>query len=401
MRTDEDWQLDWDDEPAPRRHRRGQRATEQRRPRKSKKGRTIVALILSLTIIGGLGGAAWYGLDRIQEFFVTPDYTTAGTGSVEVEIVTGQTAADIGQTLYDQGVVKSVKAFTEAAKKDQRSLTIAPGFYQLRLKMRGEDALALLLDPNSRVVNKVTIPEGLMTLEIYALLSEKTSIPVADFKAAAKDPAALGIPDYWFTRDDKKESGKSVEGFLFPATYELPRNGTAKSILSMMVKKFLAVAEKLDFVDQAQNERNITPYEVLIAASIAQIETPLAADMAKATRVLYNRLYGPNFPTRRLEIDSAVNYSLKLQGKDAKASQELKYSEMHNKNNPYSYENTGWPPTPISNPGETALKAAINPDSDTAILYWVTIDKAGNTAFSKTFAEHEKNCAKARQNGAL
>lgn len=361
-----------------------------------------MALFLSLALVAAIGGGAWYGLDRIKGFFVTPDYTTAGSGSVEVQVVPGQTAADIGQTLEASDVVKSAKAFVEAAKKDDRSRGIAPGFYQLRLKMRAADALELLLDPAARISNKVTVPEGKITKDIYKLLSEKTGIPEAEFETAAQDPIGLGVPESWFTRDDGKESARSAEGFLFPATYELPRDGTAKTILAAMVTKFLAVVEKLDFVNRVRNERHIEPYEALIGASIAQVEAPLADDMAKVTRVLYNRLYGPSFPTHRLELDSTVNYWLKAQGKDPKASQDLRLSEMHNPDNPYNtYDVAGWPVGPISNPGEDALGAAMAPDGDTKILFFVTIDKEGHTAFSNTFAEHEQNIVIARQNGAL
>lgn len=410
MRTDEqdEWDLEWDDEEAPpRSHRRTRHSPKQQQlsdsePRRSRRGKTWIALFLSLALVAVLGGGAWYGVDRVKGFFIAPDYTSAGSGSVEIEITEGQTSSDIAQTLEDKDVVKSAKAFTNAAKDDDRSLGIAPGFYNMRLKMKATDALELLLDPTAKVVNSITIPEGKITTEIYAMLAEKTGIAVADFETAAADPVSLGIPESWYVRDDGKEAAKGLEGFLFPATYELPRDGTASEILTMMVTKFLEVTDELDFVNQAQSERQISPYEVLIAASIAQVEAPLADDMAKVTRVMYNRLYGSSFSTHRLEIDSSVNYWFKVQGQDPKASEDLYYSEMHNLDNPYNtYDVAGWTIGPISNPGEDALNAAINPDSDTSILYWVTVDQDGNTAFSTTYEEHEANCDIARANGVL
>jgi UPF0755 protein len=406
VQTD-DLDLGWDSETVPRRHRRSTRRSEARKSgrRSGRGGRSLVALLVSLVILGALVGGAWYGIDRIRGFFEVPDYPGGGSGSVQIEILEGQSLATIGETLANDDVVKSAKAFSEAAKKDPRSLKVGPGTYQLRLKMRASDALALLLDPASRVTNTLTVAEGKIAREIFVMLAQKTGIPQADFEAAAKDPVALGVPDLWFVRDDGKAVTKSVEGFLFPAKYELPKNGTAKSILAMMVKKFLTVTDQLGFVAKAQSERHIAPYEVLIGASIAQVESPLAGDMSKVTRVLYNRLYNSNGTGHRLELDSTVNYWFKAQGRDPKASQDLTRAEMHNTANPYNtYDVAGWPAGPISNPGEDSIKAALTPYSQpdgAKWLYFVTIDKAGNTGFANTFAEHEKNIQTARKNGAL
>ncbi len=404
----DDLDLAWDDGDGqrPRRHRRSTRRAEQRQVQREQRGRgrgrSILALVLSMVIVGALGGGAWYGVGKVRDFFTVPDYTSAGSGEVNVEVHKGDSTSDIAATLAAKDVVKSPKAFINAAEKDPRSLGIAPGIYQMRLKMRGVDALRLILDPKSRVTNTVTVVEGAIARDIFAMLSQKTGIPVAEFEAAAKDPVALGVPEFWFTRDDGKPVNKSIEGFLFPATYELHPNATAKEILTTMVSQFLTITQKLDFVNRVQTERHISPYEVLITASIAQVEAPLAADMSKVARVIYNRLYGDNFPTRRLELDSVVNYWLKSQGKDPKVSQDLLQQELHNPNNPYNtHDVPGFPPGPISSPGEVALTAAMSPDPDTGILFFVTIDKEGHTAFSRTFAEHERNIAIARENGAL
>lgn len=409
--------LAWDDADRPlrHRHRRATKRTEARQVRsrrgrdagdgkggKGRGGKTAVALVLSLLVVGGLGGGIWYGAGKIQGFFSAPDYATGGSGEAIIEIHEGQSATEIGESLADKDVVKSAKAFANASEEDTRSRGIAPGTYRLRLKMRARDALSLLLDPTSRITNGVTLAEGKIAREMFTILSEKTGIPLAEFEAAAKDPVALGVPEFWFSRTDGKPVTRSVEGFLFPATYEIPKNPTAQALLKMMVAKFNEVATKLDFVNRAQSQRQISPYEVLITASITEVEAPYAKDRAKVARVIYNRLYGDNFPSRELEMDSAVNYWLKSQGKDSKHSNQLDDQELHNKDNPYNtHDVAGLPPGPISNPGEGSLIAALEPDSDKEILFFVTIDKEGNTAFAKTNAEHEANIATARKNGAM
>jgi len=125
----------------------------------------------------------------------------------------------------------------------------------------------MMLDRSSRVVSKAAIPEGHTYLETFTLLSQATNIPVADFQAAAKDPIALGIPDWWFNRSDKKQSIVSIEGFLWPDTYEFNPNLTAAQILKQIVAQFMKVAESMDFVKTAEG-KHVSPFAALITASL-------------------------------------------------------------------------------------------------------------------------------------
>ncbi len=394
--------LAWEDEADKGRHRR--RAAKQRASGGKKRGRggkSFIALLLSLVVLGALAAGGWYGIDRVKSFFSAPDYSSGGTGEAKIEVLDGQTSTDIGQTLQQADVVKSAKAFVEAAKKDARSKGIQPGFYKLRLKMRAADALSLLLDPASRLVSRVTLPEGMTYLETFAKLSAATNIPVADFEAAAKDPVALGVPSLWFTRRDKKEVKKSIEGFLYPATYEFNPGLDATTVLKAIVAKFNAEMEKTNFIALATQNLNLSPFEVLIAASIAQVEGRFPEDQAKIARVLYNRAYTGKFPCSCLGLDSTVNYWLRISGKTAKESKELLKSELHNPDDPYNtYDKPGLPIGPISNPGNSALVGAVNAPK-TNDFYFVAIDKEGHTAFATTFAQHNANIAIAKKNGVL
>ncbi|SCG75656.1 endolytic transglycosylase MltG [Micromonospora inositola] len=381
------------------RHRRG--AVAKRNGKSGGRGKTIFALLMALVLLGGIGGGAYVGFDRIRNHFVTPDYDGPGSGEAMVQVKNGDTLTDIGNSLYDAGVVKSTKAFIEAAEANSRSKNIQVGRYKVRKQMKAADAVTLLLDPKSRVVNGVTIPEGTISLAIYDILSKQTKIPVADFKAAAKDPVKLGVPAYWFTRGDGKKGPKSIEGFLFPATYEIPPKATAEQILSMMVDQFLTVTQELNFVDKAQQERKISPYEVLITASIAQAESVNHVDFPKVSRVIYNRVYAGKIGCRCLGIDSAINYWLRLQGKDPKDSDVLKNSEIHDLKNPYNtHDVAGLPVTPISNPGEDALKGAVNPPVGDWI-YFMTVDKKGTMGYGSTDADFRKLQKQMCDNGVL
>ncbi|MFJ6197631.1 endolytic transglycosylase MltG [Micromonospora sp. NPDC092111] len=364
-------------------------------------GKTIFALLMALVLLGGIGGGAFVGFDRIRNHFITPDYDGPGTGEALVDVKTGDTATAIGDTLYDAGVVKSTKAFVEAADDNARSKNIQVGRYKVRKQMRAADALTMLLDGKNRVVNGVTIPEGMITLAIYDVLAKETKIPVAEFKAAAKDPAKLGVPEFWFNRKDGKKGPRSLEGFLFPATYEIPPKATAEQILSMMVEKFLAVTGEMKFVETVESERGISPYEALITASIAQAESVNHVDLPKVARVIYNRVYTDNYHCKCLEIDSAINYWLRLQGKDPKDSDILKASELRDPKNPYrTHGADGLTITPISNPGEDALKGAMNPPPGNWV-YFMTVDKKGTMGYGSNDADFRNLQKQMCDNGVL
>jgi UPF0755 protein len=381
------------------RHRRGAR----RKPKKSSGGKTAVALLLTLLLLGGLAGGVWYGFDRIQGLFTVADYDGTGTAEqVQIEVKAGDTITDIANTLTTAGVVKSAKAFVDAAAAETRSENIQPGFYTVRKQMSGESALAMLLDLKNKNTKGVTIPEGLTAIQTYKKLSAATGIPVANFQAAAKDPGALGVPSWWFERKDGKKATKSVEGFLFPDTYEFDPKPTADKILRTMVNRFLTVTGELKFAEFVQaNRGGITPYEALIVASLAQAEAGHPDDLGKVARVAYNRLYLESFPTHLLQFDVTLNYGLEIAGKPTKASKDMTQADYDNASNKYNtHLYKGLTPTPINSPGSAALKGAMDPPAGKWIFF-VAIDKQGHSAFANTLAEHDRNIAKARQNGVL
>jgi UPF0755 protein len=382
------------------RHRRGGAKPGRSGPkppkRKGRRGRSLTAFLMVVLLLGGLGYAGWWGFNWVQGALSTPDYTGTGTGSVTVEIQPGQNATEIANVLHDAGVVASPKAFVEAANANPLSVNIQPGVYELAERMSAASAVEALLDLENRIVDRVTIPEGLSSFRTFDLLSEETGIPVEDFEAAAEDPVALGVPEFWFNRDDDREASGTIEGFLFPSTYDFPPDPTAQQILEIMVGQFLAVAEDIDFVDTVQNERNILPYQALIVASLAQAEAGIPEDLGKVARVAYNRIYQAEMALR---FDVTANYWLEVQGKDPKHSGELTEAELDDPDNPYNTASQlGLPLGPINSPGQAALEGAMDPPAGDW-LYFVAIDDSGKSAFAETFAEHEANIQQACQNG--
>ncbi|MEV6630198.1 endolytic transglycosylase MltG [Actinoplanes sp. NPDC051470] len=375
----------------------GDEKYRSRHVRRGERARIAVTSWSLVVILLGLTGAGGYVLyDR----FSVADYSGAGTGAIRVNIPEDSTGTDIGVVLRDEDVVKSVEAFTRAAAQNPRGQQIQAGSFNLRKQMSGEAAVALLLDPKSRVRGGVTIEEGKTARQVYATLAKATKVPEGDFVAAGKDPLALGVPKSWFEREDGQRQSRSIEGFLFPDTYEFKEGLTAKQMLSEMVKHFLAQDKKLKFSERVPKERKISPYEALIVASLAQAESGNDDDTGKIARVAYNRLYG-DFPCNCLEFDVGINYYYQLTGRPTKPSGKMTREELRDPKNPYRlHGKPGLTPTPINNPGLVALQGAMDPPKGDW-LFFVAIEKDGHSAFAVTDAEHEKNKEKARKNGGL
>jgi len=391
------------------RRRRGGRGAPQARggrPRR-RRGRSLFALFITLVLLGALAAGGWYGVGKIRAYLTVPDYSGDGDTAVMVHIAPDDSGKDMADKLYQANVVKSQKAFVNAFNANPQSKTIEVGYYKLRQHMKASKALDALLARNpdhtlaNRVSSGVTITEGEISTEVFAALAKATNLPVTDFQNAAKDPVALGVSPDWFTRQDGKPVQKSIEGFLYPATYEFDPGVDATAILKKIIANFNAEMTKLDFLNQVQATLHISPFEALIAASIAQVEGRFPDDMAGIARVLYNRAYGGKFPCACLQLDSTVNYWLRVSGQTPKSSKDLTVSDLHNPNDPYNtHDKPGLPIGPISNPGEEALKAAMSPPKN-GYVYFVAIDKEGHTAFATTEQEHAANIALAKKNGVL
>ncbi|GHH11311.1 endolytic transglycosylase MltG [Streptomyces lanatus] len=217
------------------------------------------------------------------------------------------------------------------------------------------------------------IPEGWRATQIYAAVDKALALPSGTTKKS------LGKLDLKLPNDAEG----NPEGYLFPATYQLEEKGkraTPDSLLSAMVdtanKKFSGAPIA---AGAQRNAMNV--YQAVTIASIVQAEAATKADMGKVARVVFNRLER-GMP---LQMDSTINYALNRST--------LSTSEADTRiDSPYnSYQRMGLPPTPIDNPGDDAMRAAISPTAGDW-LYFVTV-KQGDTRFTADYAEHQRNVA--------
>ena len=354
---------------------------EPRRP-KRKRGRSGFVIFISLVVVLGLGAAVAYGaflvIDRLEESAPVADYPGPGNDEVVITVEQGETLTDIGGTLYQDGVVASVQAFTDAALLEEEATGVTPGRYLMLTEMSGAGAVERLLDPASRNENNITIPEGLRTDQTVALLAKATGKKKKNFEAVIQTPGALPLPEW------AEGTGEArVEGFLFPATYEFDKNASPEEMLTVMVEKFNAVADDLDFEVRAA-QTGYSAFEVLTVASLAQAEAP-PDDFGKVARVVYNRIepetWGETYGY--LGFDSTVNYALKKSDINPSGPDR----EINSPYNTFTEQHQGLTPTPINSPGEAAMEAALEaPDGDW--LYFVTTNPdTGKTKFTNDYGE--------------
>jgi UPF0755 protein len=265
----------------------------------------------------------------------------------------------------------------DAAEANSASTGIQPGTYSLRSEMSGQAALDLLLDPASRMLSRVTVPEGLTVDATLQRIADETGVPIEQLQAAADQPAALGVPAY---------AGEQLEGYLFPATYDLEPGTAPADMLRQMVAQFDAVATELDLETRAA-AIGLTPAEVVTVASMVEAETRLDEERADVAQVIYNRL-NQDIP---LGIDATLAYGLDKNGN------ELTVDDLQT-DSPYNTRTrTGLPPTPISAPGRASLEAALQPTRGT-LLYYVLESEDGSHFFTDDYAEFQaarQRCAEA------
>lgn len=333
-------------------------------------------------IVGVLGGGGYYGYSYLKDRFATAeDYAGEGTGeTVDVEIPKGSTLATMGNILKKHGIVASVEAFTTAADVNPKGKSIQPGVYPMKKKMSGAAAVALMIDPSK--LNVITITEGMRNAKVYEAIDKKLGKPDGTTKdIALRDAKNLGLPA-WAGGNPKLMD--PLEGFLYPARYDLGKDSTPESLLKQMVKNASDKYSELGVEGKAKELGLENPLQVVTVASLVNAEGKNHDDFRKMSEVVYNRLKKTNDVTnRKIQFDSTYNY--------AKGQSEINFNlkEAQAFNNPYNtHFITGLPVGPIGNPGMDALTATLNPDHG-GWMFFVSVD-GNTTTFTQTYEEHLK-----------
>jgi UPF0755 protein len=381
------------------------RDTTSARAKAKKRKKTVLWLVVALVLAVGMGGA-YYGYRELRGLGSYDDYAGSGETDVIVEVKDGEVGGQIASTLYDNGVIASARAFTEASKTDARVTSIQPGFYLMKTKMSGAQAVTRMVDPKTRVPavqiiggTKLTdIKVGEKVVKgIYSLLADasctekdgqKKCLAPDEIRAAAEqtDPVALGVPEWALADVKKAEPRYRIEGLIMRGVYQVKPGVSAVELLRSVI---VASAAKLQGfgIPSGTVNTGFRPYEILIMASLVEKEA-IEKDFGKVSQVIYNRLKEP----MKLQFDSTVNYLLDqphIRTSDASRASKSPYN---------TYEVLGLPPTPIGSPSQQAIAAAIKPEGG-AIMYFVKCQTDGTSCFSNTYEEHRVIDAKAQRDG--
>jgi UPF0755 protein len=317
--------------------------------------RAIRNIFVTLLLLGILGGGAF-------AYWFTGDVKAEGPLTAEklFYIAPATRTKDMADKLEQAGIIDSALAFRLDARLQGRIEALKAGEYQFLPHMSIAGVIALM-QSGKTYQHKITIPEGLMSVEIVELLNKETAL------TGTVNP----IPP---------------EGSLLPETYKFSYGDTKESVIKRMQK---AMQDTMDSLWQKHApDLPLSEQEAIVLASIVEKETGVAAERPRVAGVFLNRIR-KGIP---LQSDPTVIYA-QTQGQTI-LNRQLTSADLKKPSAYNTYMITGLPPTPIANPGKASLEAVLNPEKND-YLYFVA-DGSGGHAFAKTLKEHNDNVARWR-----
>jgi UPF0755 protein len=285
----------------------------------------------------------------------------------------GESLTRISLDLQDNGFIRCAPLLEAVGRLKGTQSDFKAGYYRIP---RASSTLAIhdFLVAGAQNLGKVTIPEGWTSSKIARHLEAEGVCSASDFMAATRSPELLSqfnVP------------GKSLEGYLFPDTYFVPRPFPATTLVQLMVKTFFDTVGRIEPDQTALGKPNFR--DALIVASIVEREYQVADEAPLIAAVFYNRL------RLNMGLESCATLEYIITEIQQKAHPEYITIEDEKLNSPYNtYKWAGLPPGPISNPGRTALEAAFQP-ARTDYLYFVLRDsQSGRHFFSRNLNEHNQ-----------
>jgi UPF0755 protein len=275
--------------------------------------------------------------------------------AVQVIIPRGSTLSDIAALLESRGIIRNALSFRVLARIDHADQEVRAGAYAFAPHETQAEILNELRSGGAQIATWVTIPEGFTAAQIAQRLQDE-----GIGRAAGFDRAFHGH-----------------EGYLFPSTYLVPLAATPDQVTRMLTDQF---AKELP-PDAAQRARalHVTLAQAVTVASLVEREAKIESDRPLIAGVIYNRLH-LGMP---LQVDATIEYALP-EHKSELSLRDLQIDSPYN-----TYQHAGLPPTPIANPGQPSLLAALHP-AKTDDLYYVYCGN-GHHVFAKTLAEHQAN----------
>lgn len=332
-------------------------------------------------------------------------------GRINVEVPTGATDAEIGHLLFEKGLIRSELAFQYWVVQVGRAGSLQAGSYDLSPSLTPSE-IAAALQQQAGVEVEIRIQEGWRLEQIVAYLSTtKLTMNLNDFVALVKTPPADLLNEYAFFQN--LPAGRSLEGYLYPDTYRVNANATAREVVEKLLGTFdtRLTGEIRDAIAaQTIGGKPMTIDQAVTLASIVEREAVLDSERPTIAGVYMNRLNTKGWvlnadPTLQYGLATATNADapvsawdsitwwppLQTAGKDVELPAELAGYQ--------TYINGGLPPTPIAAPRIASIEAVANADTKTGYFFFVAGcpngTRDGSHYFAKTLAEHNANIAKA------
>ena len=319
----------------------------------------IIVIIIAVIVVFGLAVMGVFLSDSLG--------VSLKEESKRIEIKEGDGASVIAEMLEDEGIIKYPFLFKLQAKMGGYDDDFQPGAATIKDGMSYDEIIQLIATPN-RETTRVVIPEGYEVKQIAKKLDEEGIVSWQDFYAAL-NPQDY---DYRFLKD-LPQRDCALEGYLFPATYEIPNGMSAHDIIDLMLSAFDSQFD--DEYYMRATEMGMTVDEIVTMASIVEREAG-EGEKSKVAGVFYNRLKSG----MKFQSCATVQYILG-ERKPVLAIADTKIDSPYN-----TYINSGFPIGPIANPGSEAIKAALYPEETDA--YYFVVGKDGTHVFSKTYEEH-------------
>lgn len=310
-------------------------------------------------------------LGALALFYLQMYFQTPATLEAEEQIVTiaaGTSLRQIAASLADNGLIRHRTMLITYVKWWRPGPHLQAGEYALRASMSPEQIVELLRQGKVRHY-PLTIPEGLTVREVAAIVAEQQFGDAQVIRALMSDAAFIASLNL---------DTPSLEGYLFPDTYHLPRSISEKALLTLMVEtlKKNYTAETAARAEQL----GLTQHEVLTLASLIEKEAQVDDERPLIAAVYHNRLQRG----MRLQCDPTVIYALGEHFDGNIRKRDLQIDSPYN-----TYRYPGLPPGPIANAGRRSLEATVNPAS-VDYLYFVATGTHGEHKFSRTLKEHNR-----------
>jgi UPF0755 protein len=321
----------------------------------------VIAVVAVLGV--ALGGAVLYGRSQLEA-------PAAAHGTpVTVKVSPGESVDQVAADLQSRGLIRSSFWFGWFARFKGLGGNLRAGEFKLDSGMGASAIIARLSTAPDVQMVKITFTEGTTATQMARKVGDAGVGVTADQYLAEVRTGSFNEPFL-----SGRPTGASLEGFLYPDTYEIPQGSTAHQIVQMQLDDF---AHRIGTLLSAP-PHGLTAYQLVVLASIIESEARFDDDRPKIASAIYNRL-AQSMP---LQTDSAVAYGLGISGREPTAA-EFKVDTPYN-----TYLHAGLTPTPIANPGLPSLQAAAQP-AQTPYLFWVA-DGCGHNHYATTASQHDQ-----------